>query len=218
MHFTDNVILMGDFMAITGENISKFIYIVLDDNDPALSIQNYLSTKLMEVESKHVAFFNDQSKIFFELSEKVNYNNTILGFHRHATIQNEYFRINNMSQSACLRAVRFVITKDGRIWSDNTHWTLAYILKYGVDVTVLDIPMYIVDFRENVPIIFDKNGAVFDSLFDVKSSIASAQRIQERLDKGWRPLNLSYKIINLKNDICKLLMKEGNDNVQDKNK
>lgn len=209
---------MGDFMAITGENISKFIYIVLDDNDPALSIQNYLSTKLMEVESKHVAFFNDQSKIFFELSEKVNYNNTILGFHRHATIQNEYFRINNMSQSACLRAVRFVITKDGRIWSDNTHWTLAYILKYGVDVTVLDIPMYIVDFRENVPIIFDKNGAVFDSLFDVKSSIASAQRIQERLDKGWRPLNLSYKIINLKNDICKLLMKEGNDNVQDKNK
>lgn len=205
-------------MAITGENISKFIYIVLDDNDPALSIQNYLSTKLMEVESKHVAFFNDQSKIFFELSEKVNYNNTILGFHRHATIQNEYFRINNMSQSACLRAVRFVITKDGRIWSDNTHWTLAYILKYGVDVTVLDIPMYIVDFRENVPIIFDKNGAVFDSLFDVKSSIASAQRIQERLDKGWRPLNLSYKIINLKNDICKLLMKEGNDNVQDKNK
>lgn len=218
MHFTDNVILMGDSMAITGENISKFTYIVLDDNYPALSIQNYLSTKLMEVESKHVAFFNDQSKIFFELSEKVNYNNTILGFHRHATIQNEYFRINNMSQSACLRAVRFVITKDGRIWSDNTHWTLAYVLKYGVDVTVLDIPMYIVDFREDVPIIFDKNGAVFDSLFDVKSSIASAQRIQERLDKGWRPLDLSYKIINLKNDICKLHMKEGNDNVQDKNK
>lgn len=201
-------------MAITGENISKFTYIVLDDNYPTSSMQNYLSTKLMEVESKHVAFFNDQSKIFFELSEKVNYSNTILGFHRHASIQNEYFRINNMSKSACPRAVRFVITKDERIWSDNTHWTLAYVLKYGMDVTIMDIPMYIVDFREDVPTIFDKNGAVFDSLFDIKSSIASAQRIQERLDKGWRPFNLSYKIIDLNNDICKLLMKEGNYIVQ----
>lgn len=218
MYFTDNVILAGDFMAITGENISKFTYVVLDDNYPTSSIQNYLSTKLIEVESKHVAFLSDQSKIFFDLSEKVNYNNTILGFHRHATIRNEYFRINNMCKSDCLRAVRFVITKDERIWSDNTHWTLAYILKYDVDVTVLDIPMYIVDFREKAPIIFDKNGAVFDSLFDIKSSIASAQRIQERIDKGWRPLNLSYKIINLKTDICNLLIEEGNNNVQDKNK
>lgn len=201
-------------MAITGENISKFTYVKFDANYPTSSIQNYLSTKLMKVESKHVAFLNDQSKIFFELSEKVNYNNTILGIHRHATIQNEYFRINNMSKSACLRAVRFVITKDERIWSDNTHWTLAYVLKYGMDVTIVDIPMYIVDFREDVPTVFDKNGVVFDSLFDIKSSIASAQRIQERLDKGWRPFNLSYKIIDLNNDICKLLMKEGNYIVQ----
>ncbi len=201
-------------MSITGENISKFTYVSFDDNCLVSSIQNYWSTKLMEVESKHVAFFNDQSKIFFELSKKVNYNNTILGVHRHATIQNEYFRINNMSKSACLRAVRFVITRDDRIWSDNTHWTLAYFLKYGMDVTIMDIPMYIVDFREDVPTIFDKNGAVFDSLFDIKSSIASAQRIQERVDKGWRPCNLSYKIIDLNNDICKLLMKEGNYIVQ----
>lgn len=201
-------------MSITGENISKFSYVGFDDNCSALPIQNYLSIKLMEAESKHVAFFNDKTKIFFELSEKVNYNNTILGIHRHATIQNEYFRINNMSKSACFRAVRFVITRDDRIWSDNTHWALAYLIKYGMDVTIMDIPMYIIDFREDVPTIFDKKGAVFDSLFDIKSAIASAQRIQERLDKGWRPCNLSYKIIDLNNDIRKLLVKEGNCIVQ----
>lgn len=78
----------------------------------------------------------------------------------------------------------------------------------------MNIPMYIVDFREDVPTIFDKNGAVFDSLLDIKSSIASAQRIQERLDRGWRPCKLSYKIIDLNNDICQLLMKEGNCIVQ----
>lgn len=119
-----------------------------------------------------------------------------------------------MSKSAFLRAVRFVITRDGRIWSDNTHWTLAYFLKYGMEITIMYIPMYIVDFREDVPTIFDKNGTVFDSLFDIRNSIASAQRIQERLDKGWRPPNLSYKIIDLNNDICKLLKKEGNCIVQ----
>ena len=196
-------------MAITGENISKFTYISLDD-DSALSIQNYLSTKLMEVESKHVAFFNDKTKIFFELSKKANYNNTILGIHRNATIQNEYFRIKNMSESACFRAVRFVITRDERIWSDNTHWTLAYLLKYGMDITIISIPMYIVDFRQDTPIVFDKNGTVFDSLFDIKSAIASAQRIQKRLDSGWRPCNLSYKIIDLNNDICELLIERRN--------
>lgn len=205
---------MGDYMAITGEKISKFIYVEFDDSNPASSIQNFLSTKLMEVESKHVAFLDDKTKIFFELSEKVNYNNTILGIHRNATIQNEYFRINNMSKSACPRAVRLVITRDGRIWSDNTHWTLAYLLKYEMNIVIKDIPMYIVDFRKDIPSIFDKNGAVFDSLFDIKSAIASAQRIQDRLDRGWRPCNLSYKIIDLNNDICQLLMKEGKCNVQ----
>lgn len=47
------------------------------------------------------------------------------------------------------RAVRFVITKDGRIWSDNTHWTLAHLIKNGMDVMVGDIPIYVVDFAKN---------------------------------------------------------------------
>ena len=119
-----------------------------------------------------------------------------------------------MSKSICQRAVRFVISRDSRIWSDNTHWTLAYLIKQGMDVTIMNIPMYILDFRGEIPIIFDKNGAVFDSLHDIKSAIASAKRIQERIDKGWRPCNLSYKIINLYSDINNLLTKEGNLNVQ----
>lgn len=115
-----------------------------------------------------------------------------------------------MSKSICPRAVRFVITKDARIWSDNTHWTLAHLIKNGMDVMVGDIPMYVVDFRKKIPCIYDKEGIVFDSLHDIKSAIASAKRIQERLDIGWRPCNLSYKIGDLNTDIRNLLMKEGN--------
>ena len=82
-----------------------------------------------------------------------------------------------MSQSLCNRAVRFVISKDGRIWSDNTHWTLAYLLQKGANSLVSDIPAYIIDFRKTVPIVFDREGVVFDSIYDIKSSIASAKRI-----------------------------------------
>lgn len=204
-------------MAISGEKISEFTYIKFDNKKYPESIRDYITTKLVDVESKHVAFYNDKTRVFFTLSEKVKYGNTILGIHRNATIQSEYFRIVNMSKSICERAVRFVISKDSRIWSDNTHWTLAYLIKYGMDINIMSIPMYILDFRNECPIIFDKNGVVFDSLYDIKSAIASAKRIQERLDKGWRPNNLSYKIDDLITDINAILMKEDDLNVEGKN-
>ena len=80
-----------------------------------------------------------------------------------------------MSNSSCLRAVRFVITKDKRIWADNTHWTLAYIYKYGLGAKISDIPLYIIDFRSKLPIIYDCEGVVFDSISDIKKSIAAAK-------------------------------------------
>lgn len=112
-----------------------------------------------------------------------------------------------MSHSLCHRAVRFVISKDNRLWSDNTHWTLAYILEKGVYALVLDVPMYIVDFRESYPVIYDKDGVVFDSIYDIKCAIASEKRIQERLDLGWRPPELSYTIKQLHQDILDIINK-----------
>lgn len=54
---------------------------------------------LVNTESKHVAVKNDITQIFFELSDKVGYINTILGIHRTPIIKNEYWRIKNMSNS-----------------------------------------------------------------------------------------------------------------------
>jgi len=50
--------------------------------------------------------------------------------------------------------------------------------------------------------------SVFDSLFDIKSALASAQRIQGRIDLGWRPHNLSYKINELFEDMNSIIAKE----------
>lgn len=192
-------------MAITGEHISKLQYVNFEKENPPITITNYLCEKLENAESKHVADFRDRTKIFFEYSNLVGYPNTILGIHRNASIQNEYFRILNMSHSICHRAVRLVISKDGRLWSDNTHWTLAYILEKGTEILVTDIPMYIIDFRESVPTIYDKDSVVFDSIYDIKCAIASAKRIQERLDLGWRPSEFSYTIKQLHQDILSII-------------
>lgn len=195
-------------MSITGEHIKTFRYINFENENSPLTIADYLCKKLEDVESKHVADYRDSTTVFFEKSNLVGYPNTILGAHRNAIIRNEYFRIQNMSHSLCNRAVRLVISKDNRLWSDNTHWTLAYIVGMGSDILVADIPMYIVDFREPYPVIYDKDGVVFDSIYDIKCAIASAKRIQDRLDLGWRPTELSYTIKCLYQDILSLVNRE----------
>lgn len=182
----------------------SFSYIAFKKDNWPSDIISYRDILLTDVESKHVAFKNDATNIFFELSEQVEYENTILGIHRTSIIQNEYLRIKNMSQSSCFRAVRFVIAKDNNIWSDNTHWTLAYIYKYGLETRISDIPLYIIDFRNKLPVIYDCEGVVFDSLSDIKKSMAAAMSIQKRLDLGWRPQNISYTIGQLYRDIEKI--------------
>lgn len=193
-------------------NISKvhecFSYISFEKNNWPIDIFSYMDTFLVNTESKHVATKNKATNIFFELSEQVKYNNTILGIHRTPIIKNEYWRIKNMSNSTCLRAVRFVITKDNHIWSDNTHWTLAYIYKYGIETRISDIPLYIIDFRNEIPAIYDCEGVVFDSLSDIRKAIAAARTIQERLDLGWRPEEISYTIGQLYRDMEQMAKEE----------
>ncbi len=195
-------------MSITGKYIHKFQYVDYTNNSIPSPIANYLLKRIGDVESKHVADFRDTTEKFFKYSEIAGYSNTILGIHRGASIKNEFFRIQNMCHSKCNRAVRFVITKDERIWSDNTHWSLAYMLQYGVTTLISDIPMYIVDFRESLPIIYDKEGVVFDSINDIKNAIASGERIQNRLNIGWRPLGNSYTIEQLYQDLLSIIVEE----------
>lgn len=194
------------------EDVSKekecFSYVAFKKNNWPSDIASYMDTLLVNTESKHVALKNDATNVFFQLSEKVEYNNTILGIHRTSIIKNEYLRIRNMSNSPCLRAVRFVITKDNRIWSDNTHWTLAYIYKYGLETRTIDIPLYIIDFRNEFPVIYDCEGVVFDSLSDIEKAIMAAESIQRRLNLGWRPENISYTIGQLFYDMEKIAKEE----------
>lgn len=186
-------------MAIPGEHIKKFLVCKVDkENQDYSEIFNY---KLINTHSKHIAYINEMTHELHKLSLKVDYNIDVIGSHRNTTLEDERQRIQNMKNSSCLRAARFVICSDSRIWADNTHWTIAYILKFGNSVTLKDIPSYVVDFRNDIPIIIEYDNILFDSMYCIKSAIACAKRIQDRLDKGWRPINTSFTINDLIKDL-----------------
>ena len=165
----------------------------LTDNEKNFYLMN---TKLKDAQSKHFVL-TEQNKILEILSKKADYKYSIFGSNHNSNICEEKNRIVNMSTSSCERPLRFVIDNYGRIWADNTHWCIAYILKYGKNTTLIDIPVYIVDFRENLPIIVNINNTIYDSIDHVKNAIRCAYDIQNRINLGWRPKDVSYCIEDL---------------------
>lgn len=105
-----------------------------------------------------------------------------------------------MKNTSYKRPARFVISKYGRVWADNTHWTISYVLN-NFSALIKDIPAYMIDFREELPTIISINNSVYDSVICIKNALQSAYSIQARLDKGWRPLSLEFKMSNLINEL-----------------
>ena len=160
--------------------------------------KNYyqINRKLEDVQSKHFALLAENS-VLDKLSKKVNYTYSVFGSNHNSNVLEEKNRIINMSTSSCERPLRFVIDSFGRVWADNTHWCIAYIIKYGNNTTLGDIPFYIVDFRGDVPEIVNINNTVYDSISHVKNAIDCANNIQKRINLGWRPKDISYCIKDL---------------------
>jgi len=187
-------------MAIVGEHIKAFALIDIEESKNDIS--QFLSMNIRDAQSKHIARLDENTKTLHALSKKVFYEYDVFGSHRkHTTLEDERQRIANMMECDCQRAARFVICRDGRIWADNTHWTIAYILRYGPHTVMNDIPSYLIDFRMEIPYVINKGNVVFDSTASIKSAIACAKRIQDRVDIGWRPMSLSYTIQDLMNDL-----------------
>lgn len=169
----------------------EFVYVDINKFTEKNIKEYMLNTKIIDVQCKHYVS-NKKNQHIAELADNVGYRYAVFGSHRKANFTAEKNRIMNMKSSSCERAVRFVIDKNSRMWSDNTHWSIAYILKYGSDITLKDIPCYIVDFREDVTKIININHTVFDSVECIETAINNARHIQQRIELGWRNENISY--------------------------
>ena len=104
----------------------------------------------------------------------------------------EYNKICEMSKSLNLRPIRIVITSNGKIFVDNTHWAIAYMKRFGQDIKLSDVPFYIVDFNFEKPYIVDVKGTVIKNEQDIKRAVNAAGDVEERIQKGWRPRQISY--------------------------
>ena len=183
--------------------INKFTIIDGDNDSPEL--QDLLPLKVVQLECKHIAYVDNKTKELHKNALNVGYDNDIFGSHRTYTdIFDEVGRIQNMSQTPCLRAVRIVITNDGKVWSDNTHWTISYLFRYGNDTKLNDIPFYVIDFRTEIPTVINYDSTLFDSIVEVRKAISAAASIQTRLNIGWRCNGLRYTIGDLFSTLVKL--------------
>lgn len=182
---------------------------LIDGNSALIEIQKLLPLRLISLECKHIAYIDDKTSKLHENALEIGYKNYILGSHRaYTNIFDELSRIHNMAQSSCLRAVRIVITRDGRYWSDNTHWTLSYLFRYGVETKIQKIPFYVIDFRNENPIAINHAFTLFDSVTEIRNAVEAAHSIQKRLDIGWRTKELSYTIGDLFSILSEIEMRK----------
>lgn len=171
---------------------------IIDTDNDSQEVQMLLPMKLKNLECKHIPYIDNSTQNLHQNSLDIGYDNDIFGSHRKYTdIFDELERIHNMAQTPCLRAVRIVISQDGRVWSDNTHWTISYLIRYGIDTRLREIPFYVIDFRTEIPTILNHLSTLFDSVTEIKKALIAGKNIQERLNIGWRKNDLTYTIEDL---------------------
>ncbi|MFD1902790.1 hypothetical protein [Enterococcus termitis] len=155
-------------------------------------IKNY---PLEQLECKHICYIKDDlsTKIYRE-AISCGYEKVVLGSHRRATHSEEINRILEMATTKdFLRPVRVVMDKYGRFWCDNTHTTLAYILRGGQQLK--DIPFYVVNLQSDSIISCDNT--IAGDIQDLRNIYSSALRIQERINNGIRPNGVKWTISSL---------------------
>lgn len=153
---------------------------------------------LRDLECKHIPIPNNSNKIWISLANKVGYKWVLFGSHRlmpeTQRLSYEIERVNKMYESDISRPIRIVRTSNSMYFIDNTHWALAYLKRYGVNVKLLKIPFYIIDFTQKNPTIVDVNNSVIKEEQEIKNAITTANKIETRILKGWRDKNYSYTL------------------------
>lgn len=192
--------------------MSRFnIYNLITYEEYIKSNKDISQIYLSRLQCKHILYENEKNTIFLDLAEKVGYKWTLFGSHRELPeekrVEFELDRINSMAASDINRAVRIVRVSNGKIFVDNTHWALSFMKRLGVKAKLRDIPFYLVDFCHEVPLIVDVSNSVLRTNKDMKNAVNAAGDIEERIQNGWRPNNISYTIGQFQDEINAYLSK-----------
>lgn len=184
---------------VTGEYIKEFIY------KEDIIDKTILHTKVTDLECKHVVSL--LASDVYNASKKAGYQNVVLGSHRNGTLESESKIIEDMQKDVMFnRPIRVILAKDNRLWCDNTHSAIAYVKRFGTNITIEEIPFYLVDIRAEIPIVISVNKSILPNVEHIKNAIACSLRINQRIDLGVRPRNMHWNINDLMNDLDSLLL------------
>lgn len=187
------------------ETICEFIYMDYESAKTKGKYEWLEEIKLIDLHCKHIMKISLYTKHVFDSAERAFRaqnvpNRVIWGVHRNGTEESERNIIKKMISDNFSRPVRIVIDQFGRVWADNTHTVISWVIRKGVECRLKDIPFYAVDLRETTKII-SINGTVHDSVKEIKTAIACADRIKRLIQFGYRDVGTDWKIRCLMIDI-----------------
>lgn len=152
---------------------------------------------LADTHSKHVPKGIDTPHVSHlrQLARKVGYRYCDLGHHQRLDPEQDRIYVSSMARMRDMRPVKLVLTQCGRLWCDNTHWGLAAMVRWGIGARVEHIPFYLIDLRDSAPVIVRRPSGLMGRGLEI--SISNAKSIQQRLDKGWRPIDTRFTLGDL---------------------
>lgn len=167
-------------------------------NEPTL-VDN---VRLVDLHCKHIIVPNEKTieveRLSKMASEMCGMRDTIKwGVHRNGTQESEWAIINKMISDNFARPVRIFRDCYERLWADNTHSVISWVLRLGEGTPICSIPYYYVDASFNEPIVYDVNGTLSDSLNDVRTAVACVERINTKVMCGYRPQDVVWTIKDL---------------------
>lgn len=152
--------------------------------------RDILNMRAVDCLCKHVCSLDGEkaSKVY-ELGQKVGYKQVIWGYGEGYSELYEMNRVVHLSRIQRIVydklkfPVRIVIGEQGVPWVDNLHTTIAGILCFGEDMLLSEIPVYIVDMRENIPVLVNVESSIDMNYKGIAGIIDCAEKRIARVHK-----------------------------------
>lgn len=169
--------------------------------------KNILNTPLKDVETKYIGKITPKTRALLLLGAKFERPNVLMGSHKNKTIFDEQEEILFYANGKNSVPVKIFLLEGGRIFAGNTKWAVAYLKRYGDNVKLKEIPFFIVDNTKKEPIVVDYNGSAVGQK-QIQKTVATSQKLNDRVQNGWRTKEHKYTIGMLKDQIFKQINKD----------
>ncbi len=151
--------------------------IILFDTDQ----NDLLDMQLQKMYCKHVLKLGEREKHILEISNELGYSWCLWGTNEgHGGDLNHHLGIihgmerDNYNHAIRIVVCRYAFSNEKFVWVDNLHSCIRYIRKFGLTVTLKEVPFYVVDISENPNKIISYKGSLRNKETDIFNALQRA--------------------------------------------